>query len=255
MVMGSASSSGWSMMRRINSALPLMMVSMRSISVAKGHRPVRWAQVAAECGQMMHPWATFYDVANGREWTANENGGIKYEPDEGSLPSAECEVLAWLIREFTETPELYYFGFWDGYGQADFIPAMRQQPRFRLHTIGPRDYYLFRGRLDPALAGKHFAYQSPTIWWPADRAWCISTDIDGMDTWVGGSAELISRITSHPALEALPVNIDDRVGSGGEALNPPPPPSPGRISRILSSVFPGLFGRRGSGQNSDGEIV
>ena len=219
---------------------------------ARERRPVRWDQVAAECGQTMHPWATFYDVANGREWTSNENGGIKDKPDEGSLPPAECEILAGLVREFTGTPDLYYFGFWDGYGQADRFPAMRRQPRFRLHTIEPRGYYLFRGRLDPALAGKRFAYKSPTIWWPADRAWCISTDIDGMDTWVGGSAELIRRITSHPALEALPVDIDDWVDTRGDAANPPPPPSPSRISRRLSAVFPGLFGRRGSGSNSDG---
>ena len=225
------------------------------LNEAKEHLPVRWAQIAAERGRTMHPWATFYDVANVHEWISGRNGGVKSSPKEWSLPSAECAILAGLVREFTETPDLYYFGFWDGYGQADRFPAMRRQPRFRLHTIEPRGYYLLRGRLDPALAGKHFAYHSPNIWWPADRAWCISTDIDGMDTWVGGSAELIRRITSHPALEALPVNIDDWVDFGGDADSSPPPPSQSRIARRLASVFPCLFGRRDTGQNSGGAGV
>ena len=65
-------------------------------------------------------------------------------------------------------------------------------------------------------------YQSPGIWWPADRAWCIVTDVDAMETWIGGSAACIARILNHPQLEALPITLDARPDYGRDVINPPP---------------------------------
>ena len=39
---------------------------------------------------------------------------------------------------------------------------------------------------------------SPNIWWPEDHAWCVATDIDLFDTYVGGSRECIKAILSDP---------------------------------------------------------
>ena len=61
------------------------------------------------------------------------------------------------------------------------------------------------------MAGKAFQFDSPTHWWPADRTWCIYTDIDGMDTLIGGSAAYIEAVLNHPELEALPVTLADCV--------------------------------------------
>jgi len=49
---------------------------------------------------------------------------------------------------------------------------------------------------------------SPNIWWPEDRAWCVATDIDLYDTYVGGSQECIEAVLGNLELEALPTTLD-----------------------------------------------
>ena len=65
---------------------------------------------------------------------------------------------------------------------------------------------------------------SPNIWWPEDRAWCVATDIDLYDTYVGGSKECIEAILSNPDLEALPATLDARLDLGGDTINAPKGP-------------------------------
>ncbi len=60
---------------------------------------------------------------------------------------------------------------------------------------------------------------SLNIWWPEDRAWCVATDIDLFDTYVGGSLECIEAVLSNPDLEALPITLDARLGLGGDTIN------------------------------------
>ncbi|KAA9108457.1 hypothetical protein [Microbacterium rhizomatis] len=83
-----------------------------------------------------------------------------------------------------------------------------------------RDHILFHGRIDeladPEWAasvpwrdpererlGLEPAAESPSLVWPADRAWTMVTEVDFDSTIVGGSAELIRAIVADPLLEAL----------------------------------------------------
>ena len=65
----------------------------------------------------------------------------------------------------------------------------------------------------------HFWGQSPSIWWPEDRAWCVATDIDLFDTYVGGSEECIEAVLNNPDLEALLTTLDARLDLGGDTIN------------------------------------
>jgi hypothetical protein len=80
-------------------------------------------------------------------------------------------------------------------------PEVRQGPRVRL---GGRDYLLYTGPIDAALAFAGTPGQTPNLWWPADRAWCVATDVDLCWSYVGGSAALVNELLAYPALEALP---------------------------------------------------
>ena len=89
--------------------------------------------------------------------------------------------------------------------------------------VPSRSYLLFRGPLDaigsfiePAFFGHA---QSPNIWWPEDRAWCVATDIDMFDTYIGGSAECIEQILAHPGLETFPATIEARIDFGSDTIN------------------------------------
>ena len=180
--------------------------------------PVRWAQIAVWNGRTAHPLMQFHRIANPPESNIYGDSEWGNAPQFGSLPSAECQVLAGLLREFTESPDLYYFCFWDGYGQEDFIPTFKRQPKV---SVDIRDYFLFRGILDPELAEKKFRYQSPSLWWPSDRAWFVATEIDVKETMIGGGQACIERVLNHSELEAMPVAIDDNVGAWGDTINPP----------------------------------
>ena len=61
--------------------------------------------------------------------------------------------------------------------------------------------------------------QSPNIWWPDDRAWCVATEIDLQSTYVGGPVACIRAILDNPNLEAYPVNPEDRADFGSDTIN------------------------------------
>lgn len=68
-------------------------------------------------------------------------------------------------------------------------------------------------------AGFPFWGYSPNVWWPEDRAWCVATDIDLYDTYVGGSVECVQAVLDHPDLEALPTSLDAKLDLGGGTVN------------------------------------
>jgi hypothetical protein len=77
-----------------------------------------------------------------------------------------------------------------------------------------RSYLLYRGPADAALAlpalDGTFG-QSPNLWWPADHAWCVATEIDLPWTYIGGPRGLIDAILADDRIEALPAASEDRV--------------------------------------------
>ncbi len=186
-------------------------------------RSVRWAEVATWSGLPLHRLAQFHSVAlpldarpTPKPFTAS--------PMEGSLDWDDTEALVRVLREHTSTPERCYFCVWDGWGwdtavaftlpgQAnpklpDPVPAaVRSGPRVR---VPQRDYLLYEGPIEAALADVGGSGQTPQLWWPKDRAWCVASEIDFAWSYVGGSAQLTSQL-SDEQLEVLPADADDQV--------------------------------------------
>jgi hypothetical protein len=55
------------------------------------------------------------------------------------------------------------------------------------------------------------AFQSPNLWWPADRAWCVASDIDLPSTYLGGTRALVEEVPGDDRLEAVPARLTDPV--------------------------------------------
>lgn len=55
-------------------------------------------------------------------------------------------------------------------------------------------------------------WQSPNLWWPADRRWCVGTDIDLSSSYVAGSEPVVRALLDHDRLEAMPVESSDPIG-------------------------------------------
>lgn len=186
-------------------------------------RPVRWSTVASWNGRTVHPRMQFERIAN-----LNEDSKDMYKdppwgslPQHGSIPEKECTTLVNVLKEYTSTPDRCYFCLWEGYGNID---TRLYKARSRVRVPG-RDYLLFRGPVDAVMSflirENHLWGDSPNIWWPEDRAWCVATDIDLFDTYVGGSRECIEAVLNNPDLEVLPTTLDARVDLHGDTINAP----------------------------------
>ena len=201
-----------------------------------GGRLVRWADVAAWSGMPLREDAQFHSIA--LPPTTAPSGPPPYGsqgPHEGSLYRPDAEVLAAMSRNWTATPEDCWFCVWDGFGwdgastvarltetgrppeiieepRGDPVPVpVREGPRVHLPH---RDYLLYTGPAEAVatLAGLDGTWgQVPNIWWPADRAWCVASEIDLQWTYVGGPRGLIDAILADDRIEALPATPDDPV--------------------------------------------
>ena len=185
-------------------------------------QPVRWSTVASWTGRTVHSQMQFERIADLSEDPHDmyKDPPWGFLPQHGSIPEKECQTLVDALGEFTSTPDRGFFCLWEGYGNID---SRLYKASARVRAPG-RDYLLFRGPLDAVtsfLVGRMdpFWGYSPNIWWPEDRAWCVATDIDLFDTYVGGSKECIKSILSNPELEALPTTLDARVDLGGDTIN------------------------------------
>jgi hypothetical protein len=140
----------------------------------------------------------------------------------GTLVSNEVEPLAGMLARHTATPSECWFAVWEGYGwirpQTSFTVFMAASEltfdraaaeraandaveAFASTLPAPslllprRNLMLYRGPLAHAGALLGFpARQSPNLWWPADHAWCVATDIDLDATYVGGTGELVTEL-------------------------------------------------------------
>lgn len=182
---------------------------VRVLHPAGGNRS--WAQVAAEQGRVMHPlaqWCGIFPAFNGHA----RSGDL--DPDEGSMPPAVQEAI---LDHCPANGDLFYavwvgWGFWE---DPDDGPTMRGRGGYRLFT-GPKAVVTTWPGMEPAWQ------QSACLIWPADRSWCIATDIDWDSTLVVGDSTLADALMADERLEAVEVAYEDDLSWLGDRVNPRP---------------------------------
>jgi hypothetical protein len=184
-----------------------------------GH-PVRWREIADANGRTVHSQMQFGNISG--SWQSSPQPGLWTRPPRpGTLPIELVRALASNLRPRTTTPGACYFAAWVGLGSA---PSPSTLPRL---IIPQREYYVASGRLDDAVRsvyGDLSGYQSANMWWPDDRSWFVSTEVDLAYTYVGGTRECIEAVTGQPEIEALPAKLSDRITWDSDAMNPSPGP-------------------------------
>jgi hypothetical protein len=197
---------------------------------------IRWSEVAAATGGVIHPLVQFGALSHpGRglpAWT-----GVPPQP---SLSRAQVLALAELLAPPTSAG--CWFCLWDGYGWLYAEPGAdggnvpgRVQPAADEDVVtaqalaGPRvrapgrDYLLYRGPIGTAVALCRFPFdQSPNLWWPDDRSWCVATGLDLQSTYLGGPDDLIQSVLADGRLETLPAEPGDPVTADSDRINEPP---------------------------------
>jgi hypothetical protein len=221
-------------------------------------RPLRWSEVAQRAGTTMHALAQF-DPLLGRvdeeaeEWEVAGPDKGNLEPD---VLRALCEVLA---EHTTTPDRCWFslwygYGWVHGavfvtharaiepgsppppeperreapaplFGTPVVAPAPQVPPRPLVELPG-RQYLLFSGPLDAALdatwggLGRDSSDpQSPNLFWPEDRAWCVATEIDLDSTYIGCSEQAAEALLADPRLETWRVQAEDPITADSDWIN------------------------------------
>jgi hypothetical protein len=184
---------------------------------------VTWAEVAAFNGRTAHPAMEWTSITGSWQYRGHDDqpGLWNDAPAEGHLPVCVAERLAAVLARHTSTPDDCFFGLWEGCG---FVGG--DAPTLGLPH---RAYWLVRGPVGLAAANlaDEPSEQSAHLWWPADRAWCVVTDIDLMSTYVGGSTACIADLLATGGLETAAATADQSTYWEADTVNPPPLDGPG----------------------------
>lgn len=149
-------------------------------------------------------------------------------PAVGTLGRDELETLIELLDQHTTSPSACWFAVWAGYGwmtghkalaDLSYAPLPRRRsarakipPELPQLELPGRCYVLHHGPIVAAAAlCDPPSSQSPNLWWPDDRAWCVASEIDFRSTYIGASAAAIDEILHDARIEAIPVRLGDRV--------------------------------------------
>ena len=182
---------------------------------------IEWHDVAAENGTVPHPLMQWPSVTGGWEYVDRDSQPPTWDgpPSEGHLPVQVAAVLAGVLARHTGTPDDCWFARWHGFG----YDAARWEGH-PVQVLPCRENLLARGRVGDAtrnLAPEPHE-QSANLWWPADRAWVVATDIDQMSTYVGASRACIDELLATDGLELLEVAATDPIAYDADTVNPLP---------------------------------
>ncbi len=196
-------------------------------------RRVRWSEVAAWAGSVVHPLMAFEGIRAPKPGYGAGTRPWLREPRAGQMDEQDALALAVLLSVFTSTPQHCYFGIWDGFGQyspgamtllttSGGIPQTPPPDVIAAQRFGGvgRAYLLYEGPLT-AIGSffNHLRSHPPNIWWPEDRSWCVATDIDLNTTYVGGSEACIQAIIGEQSLEALATSPEAPVHRAADTIN------------------------------------
>ena len=151
----------------------------------------RWSSLAAQAGRDLSDPAAAEDFAY--------NGVSNAQARTGQAPLIVISPLVEHLRPATTTPEQCYFALWHGYS----IEPPGLIPKLELPN---REYYVYGGPLEAALSSFDpfpFSQRSANLWWPADQAWCVATEVDFAWTYVGGPRSCIDAILADTRLDAV----------------------------------------------------
>lgn len=176
---------------------------------------------------------------------------IDHAGRQGGPSDADLAPLAALLEAHTSTAAPCWFCLWAGYGwlypgqgigrlyrtrrrlgpfrkvalararrrdartmRADLPSALAERSQLHLQS---REYYLFQGPVSAATAFRRHGplgmwSDGPNLWWPADRTWCVASEIDLECTYVGGTKAAVGAVVSTDAWHAERVEVTHPIG-------------------------------------------
>lgn len=161
-----------------------------------GPVPIRWRELAEQ-----HGFSSIRGLDQTRQSATipfAEQAGLRASA--GELDHLTAGALVDVLAGHTATPGEVFVAVWNGWGD---VPVQRFPNSAHLET-GTRGHFLLRGPLTGVLvsvAASGIDRPAAGLWWPADRAWFVATDIDFEWTFVAGSNDLVHALVADERLE------------------------------------------------------
>jgi hypothetical protein len=173
-------------------------------------RDVRWREIAAANGRQLHAETRYNELVGWVPDAQHQSPPSPWgQPYRGSLRPSECVAVAEVLAGHTTTPDECWFCLWEGYGTPVLNRLAETAPRVMLEN---RNCLLFRGRVAAASAFRSEPwFQSPTLWWPEDRAWCVASEVDIFSTYFAGTPESLRALMDHRNLEVLECTAEQEI--------------------------------------------
>jgi hypothetical protein len=182
---------------------------------------VRWSEVSKWGGVAMNPQIQWHEIALPLVRPIAETPWRSRGPAEGGLDGPDAEALIAHRARVTGTANTCCLCIWDGYGGG--LPCAApaspkpEPPRRRdqyASVIMPFGEYVLYQR--PLLDATTFEIggrrpQTPNLWWPTDRSWCVASEIDLQWTYLGGAQSLIDEVLTEHRIESLPASPGDPI--------------------------------------------
>jgi hypothetical protein len=177
---------------------------------------LRWSDVATRNGWTVHPEMAAEAVVRPAPGRVMDPDDVDVSDVSYTLDEAQFGEIAAILARHTETPDVTWFGLWEGYG--DLMVGLAPTPgRQEVHRVTypkvlelpDRNYLLYRAPLTAWRIFRNAEHDHvPDLWWPEDRSWCMATDTDFRWLYVGGTTECIAEIVASEVVEALPTTPD-----------------------------------------------
>jgi hypothetical protein len=191
--------------------------------LAAGAADRRWSELSAiRGGGPLTRDASFGEVA--AVDMADHATYQRYAPLDGLLPGTIARALVEVFGATTSTAARCWYGIWVGDGalysrslqRGDGSDAVDRYldsvPKLRIPN---REYLIVAGTLDAVIGFvTSDGSVTPNLWWPEDRSWFVSTEIDSYSTYVASARETVEAVAHHPALETVAVESATYVDVG-----------------------------------------
>ena len=221
-----------------------------------------WAEVATRHGTTLHPEAQWTALTGGRPDSPHHSGAdaSSDQPLTGSLDPLVLSRLSDLMATHTTTPELCHFALWEGTGKSPrswdgyprfalpgrrhwlFAPVpVRTLPThaIELEVAGFEEQSRQPGGIGELMVlgrptrpedyanwvrwvREEGLVQSPSWWWPEDRAWIVHSEVDYDSTLVAGSTDLADALLGAPDIECLRVTTSTSLMAHADQINHSP---------------------------------
>lgn len=219
-------------------------------------RQVTWREIADGNGKTPHAGMQFRSIVPDGSFDRAGNclrtqpGLWTSRPRDGEMPDEIATELARVLAGFTSTTHESYFAYWEGWGDPSRMVAVRKGAfgglRTRLalmkdRTVPPaadspraardqaahfktpgRGYFLYRGDIEEIVTqwqGEGGSF--PTMWWPADQAWFVHTEIDSDSTFVGASRACVDALLGVDSLEVWEAELSQGITWDSDHINRP----------------------------------